>query len=62
MSVSGSCFDPSVLYKSIDSGTKSVSKEYRLLTKSVVKSFGRSSDSCRHERKRSARAVISGTC
>lgn len=45
MSVSGSCFDPSVLYKSIDSGTKSVSNEYRLLTNRVVKSFGRSSDS-----------------
>lgn len=45
MSVSGSCFAPSVLYNSIDSGTKSVSKEYRLLTNRVVKSFGKSSDS-----------------
>ena len=60
--VRGSCLIPSVLYRSIDSGTRSVSNLYRLLLKSVVKSFGSSSLSCKQERNRSARAVMSGTC
>lgn len=41
----GSCFTPIVLYSSIDSGTRSVSNLYRRSLKSVVKSFGKSSDS-----------------
>lgn len=59
--VRGSCFTESVLKRSIDSGTRSVSKVNNLLLKSVVKSFGISSLSWRQERRRSARAVISGT-
>ena len=58
----GSCLIPSVLYNSIDSGTRSVSNLYKLLLKSVVKSFGRSSDSCKQLLNLSASAVISGTC
>jgi hypothetical protein len=59
--VNASCLIPKVLNKSIDSGTKSVSNLYKLLLNSVVKSLGISSLSYRHERKRSARAVMSGT-
>jgi len=43
MRVRGSCLIPSVVYRLIDSGTRSVSNVYRLLLNSVVKSLGRSS-------------------
>ena len=62
MSVNGSCLIPSVLYRSIASGTRSVSKLYRLFTNKVVKSLGKSSDSCKHDLSLSASAVMSGTC
>lgn len=61
INVNGSCFTLSVLYMSNVSGIKSVSNLYSFSLKRVVKSFGNSSDSCRHERSLSAKAVISGT-
>ena len=60
--VIGSCLTLSFLNRSIVSGTRSVSKLYRLLLKSVVKSLGISSLSCKQDLSLSARAVISGTC
>lgn len=45
ISVRGSCLIPRVLYKSMASGTKSVSNLKRLLLNNVVKSLGKSSDS-----------------
>jgi hypothetical protein len=45
----------------IVSGIRSVSNLYNLSLNIVVKSLGRSSDSCKQERNLSANAVISGT-
>ena len=59
--VNGSCLTPIVLYSSRVSGIKSVSNLYNFSLKRVVKSFGSSSDSYKHDLSLSARAVISGT-
>ena len=59
--VSGSCFTFRVLYMSNVSGIKSVSNLYSFSLNSVVKSFGNSSDSYKHDLSLSASAVISGT-
>jgi len=59
--VSGSCLTPTVLYNSNVSGIKSVSNLYSFSLKRVVKSFGNSSDSYKHDLSLSARAVMSGT-
>ena len=59
--VNGSCLTPRVLYSSRVSGIKSVSNLYNFSLNRVVKSFGNSSDSCRHDLSLSARAVMSGT-
>lgn len=59
--VRGSCFTDISSYSLTASGTRFVSNLKRSSLKRVVKSFGRSSLSWRHDLSLSAMAVISGT-